>query len=76
AMTARQVFIVGAIGGLSMALGLVAFVGLSLAVHAGITRLADLHRLSRTRRSAVRAAEADLTTCQAIDALSTRDHTE
>lgn len=74
-MTIRQVYLVAAIGGLSMAIGLLAFIGLGLAVHAAITRLTEVRDARRDRRDAVRAAEADLSTCQAIEALGTPDHT-
>lgn len=74
-MSTRQVYLVGAIGGLSMAIGLVVFIGLSLAVHAAITRLTEVRDALRDRRAAARAAQADLSTCRAIDALGTPDHT-
>ena len=74
-MTTRQAYLVGAIGGLSMAIGLLAFIGLGLAVHAAFTRLTEVRDARRERRHAARSAEADLFTCQAIDGLGTTDHT-
>ncbi|SHI66018.1 hypothetical protein [Streptomyces sp. 3214.6] len=78
-MTPTQVYVVGAIGGLSMAFGLIVFVGLALAVHAAVTRLTEIHDARRERRRAARAARAaaaaDLSTCRAIEALGTPDHT-
>jgi len=70
-VTTRQVYTVAAIGGLSMALGLIVFVGLALAVHAAVTRLCEVREARRERR---RAARADLSTCQAIAALGTTTH--
>jgi hypothetical protein len=70
-VTTREVYIVAAIGGLSMALSLIVFVGLALAVHAAVTRLTEAHDARRERRHAARAAAADLSTCQANNALGT-----
>jgi len=66
-VTSTQIYTVAVLGGLTVVIGLVAFIGLSLAVHAGFARLAELRETRRERRRTLR-------TCQAIDALGTTTH--
>ncbi|MFF7901209.1 hypothetical protein ACFZCV_20790 [Streptomyces sp. NPDC007920] len=70
-MSPEQVFLVAAIGGITGAFGLAAFVGLALAVHAGADRL---HQVLEDRKAHRAAARDDLATCQAIHALPTTNH--
>lgn len=64
-MTPNQVFTVAAIGGLAALLGLAAFTGLFLLLHAAAGRLSHAHAARRERRR-------HLKECRAIDALGTR----
>ncbi|MEU3346390.1 hypothetical protein ABZ723_15670 [Streptomyces sp. NPDC006700] len=70
-MSPEQVFLVAAIGGITGAFGLAAFVGLALALHAAFTRL---HEALEDRKARRRAARDDLAICQAIHALPTTSH--
>ncbi|MFF7899984.1 hypothetical protein ACFZCV_14485 [Streptomyces sp. NPDC007920] len=70
-MSPEQVLLVAAIGGITGAFGLAAFVGLALALHAAFTRLHEALEDRTTRRL---AAREDLATCQAIGALPTTHH--
>ncbi|WP_155054541.1 hypothetical protein [Streptomyces blattellae] len=63
-LTTRDVLLVGAAGGLAMLLGLAAFVGIGLALHAACTRAVTAWDTWRTGRE-------DLKTCRAIDARGT-----
>ncbi|SMF85948.1 hypothetical protein [Streptomyces sp. Amel2xC10] len=67
-----QTYLIAVIGGLSVAAGLLVSIGLSLVIHAGVSRIADLRERSAARRERRRT----LATCRAIDRLGTHhpDH--
>lgn len=75
-MSPWQTAVIGGIGGMAAVIGLIAFVGLALALYLGIARLLDTVDAWRTRRAERRRTHTDLATCQAIDALgtTTTDH--
>ncbi|MET9122956.1 hypothetical protein [Streptomyces sp. NPDC004528] len=66
-MTLRQVYIVGALGGLSAVVALVLFAALAVGLYCATQRLIDLHDEHKVRRQ-------DLNACRAIARLGTTNH--
>ncbi|MGC5034125.1 hypothetical protein ACPXCS_06150 [Streptomyces sp. DT190] len=73
-MTPNQAYLIGAIGGASLAVTLALIVLLALALHAAVSRIIDLHDAYRERRTHARQQAAELATLHAIDALGTTPH--
>ena len=73
-MTPHQVAAVAALGGLATAIGLIAFIALSLGLHTILSRLVDACDAYRTRRAQRRSLGVFTTAQRAIDALPTTDH--
>ena len=72
-MTSQQMFILGAIGGLSVLVGLVVFVGLAVGLYYAFAHWSDVRAERRERRRELQANQ-DLQACEAIDALGTTIH--
>ncbi|MET9081403.1 hypothetical protein ABZX77_05780 [Streptomyces sp. NPDC004237] len=72
-MTTQQMFILGAIGGLTVLLGLVVFVGVAVGLYFAFTHWSDVRAERRERRLELQANQ-DLQQCRAIDALGTTTH--
>lgn len=66
-MTPTQVYVLGAVGGMSAIVGLILFILLSLAFFTLSSRLIEARAAHRERRR-------NLNTCRAIDALGTTNH--